>query len=102
MRPVLGLVPLFIPVSAFTTGPVSTALVSGRPGGLLDDGVRPVAGNLFTHAGDGRRVIIHTPRPDKHPPDPGNTFSFTSIKTRAQIMYHASRSMRFMYCPEFC
>lgn len=74
MGPVLGLVPLFIPVSAFTAGPVSTALVSGRPGGLLDDGVRPVAGNLF-HTWEMDAVIIHTLRPDKHRPDPGDTFS---------------------------
>lgn len=59
MRPVLGLVPLFIPVSAFTTGPVSTALVSGRPGGLLDDGVRPFAGNLF-HTREMNAVSLFT------------------------------------------
>lgn len=55
-RPVLGLLPIFVPISAFVTGPVSTALVAGRPGGLLDHGIYTFTGNLFSHE---RRLMWH-------------------------------------------
>lgn len=54
-RPVFGLLPIFVPISAFVTGPVSTALVAGRPGGLLDDGIYTFTGNLFSHG----RLMSH-------------------------------------------